>query len=427
MPIDAPELLTDEGRAVGPDPRAELVSRIAASSHFRSAPRLRELLIYISERSLRDDTESLTEQQIGIHVFRRSPGYNCSEDSVVRTQARQLRLKLDAFFASDGRTEPMVVRIPKGHYVLSFEDKNDVGEPKLKDDAGTESFSLVAEASSEPSNPRQETARASTLRLYLVLVFVFAFGLGGGAVLLFRSTIRPRSMPVARLWSPFLGSEQPLVIYSNALFTGNPASGLHYSGDKDEAKSVIDTYTGVGEVAAIHDLDQLFSSQDASFVLKRSHLVTWDEARTKSIIFVGSPEENLSLGVVPTTHDFSLTTTLDNDPSGQSGLINHHPVAGEQARYLIKPEFPMKKDYAIIALVPGLSAKTWIMILAGTTTYGTQAAADYVTSAEGSTELTNALGARGGQVVPFEAALEVDMGGGVPIHTHLLLLHVSNR
>lgn len=103
--------------------RRQLVQRIAASRHFEKAHRLRDFLLYVCERSIENHPEEVTEQQIGVRVFGRPPDYNASEDSIVRSQARLLRMKLESYFHSEGRDEPVVIRIPKGSYLPVFEPR----------------------------------------------------------------------------------------------------------------------------------------------------------------------------------------------------------------------------------------------------------------------------------------------------------------
>ena len=73
---------------VAADARWALVNRIASSQHLKSSPRLCEFLFYVAKCAIREAPEDATEQQIGIRVFGRPPGYNSSEDSIVRTHAR---------------------------------------------------------------------------------------------------------------------------------------------------------------------------------------------------------------------------------------------------------------------------------------------------------------------------------------------------
>ena len=102
------------------DPRWSLVLRVASSRSFKSSPRLRDLLLYVAECAIRDAPEDATEQQIGMKVFGRSPGYNSSEDSIVRSNARLLRQKLAAYFETEGAYEELRIDVPKGHYLVVF-------------------------------------------------------------------------------------------------------------------------------------------------------------------------------------------------------------------------------------------------------------------------------------------------------------------
>lgn len=62
------------------DVRWQLIERIAAGDPFQKSTRLRELLDFIADRSLRNDTQSLGGHQIGIAVFGKLEDYEVSED-----------------------------------------------------------------------------------------------------------------------------------------------------------------------------------------------------------------------------------------------------------------------------------------------------------------------------------------------------------
>src|ERR1700730_11865697 len=102
------------------DIRWELVQRVIETPHLISSARLRDFLLHVTACAIRETPEEATEQQIGIQVFQRSPGFNSSEDSIVRSQARLLRLKLSAYFNAEGASEPLIIEIPKGHYLPVF-------------------------------------------------------------------------------------------------------------------------------------------------------------------------------------------------------------------------------------------------------------------------------------------------------------------
>jgi hypothetical protein len=124
-----------------PDPQLDrqgeqwqLVERILASPGFAKSPRLSSFLSYVCRCALEGRSGETQEQKIGMRVFGRPDGYNPSEDSVVRSQARLLRQKLDEYFESEGRDEPIRVVVPKGSYVPQFVKPS---ESKAVDPAGS--------------------------------------------------------------------------------------------------------------------------------------------------------------------------------------------------------------------------------------------------------------------------------------------------
>lgn len=88
--------------------RQGLVSRVASSVTFEKSPRLRAFFLHVCRCAFEEKPEEATEQQIGINVYERPPGYNPNEDNIVRSQARVLRLKLEHHFANEGKNESAI-------------------------------------------------------------------------------------------------------------------------------------------------------------------------------------------------------------------------------------------------------------------------------------------------------------------------------
>jgi hypothetical protein len=101
----------------------DLVHRVASSSTLEKSPRLRAFFLHVCRCALEDKPEEATEQQIGIYVYGRMPGYNPNDDNIVRSQARMLRMKLEHHFANEGKDEPVIITIPKGQYLPVFESR----------------------------------------------------------------------------------------------------------------------------------------------------------------------------------------------------------------------------------------------------------------------------------------------------------------
>jgi len=391
------------------------VERIAASPRLKPSARLCQFLLYVADCAIRGVPEEATEQQIGMRVFGRPPGYNSSEDSIVRTHARLLRQKMTEYFAEEGSAERIVVEIPKGHYLPVFHTRDEsLAGPALTHhgDHGPEQVS----AHSQQASGARNWTRILT---WAAVPMVLATG-----ILFWRPWNRPMAAdsPVDVFWRPFLTGEPPIVIFSNALFTGDSTNGLRYASPQasyaEPQESYVDTYTGIGELASVYNLTRLYDAHRTTFLLKRSLLVTWDEAQMRNLIFLGSRAENPSLRVLPSTVDFTMVATPES-----AGVVNHNPKPGEPAVYS-RPEHPLTNDYAILALLPGVQSDKRILMMSGLTTFGTQAAADYVCLPETVSELLKKITGPKGEIRPFEAVLETTIVGGVPMKTRMVTIRV---
>lgn len=405
------------------DPRWALAQRIVASPHLNASPKLCEFLLYVVDCCIRDVPNEATEQQIGIHVFHRTPGYNSGDDSIVRSQARLLRLKLSAYFANEGSTEELLVEIPKGHYLPVFRPAHvAVSSPSSGLSVLPMTPSPSTEAAKETDHHDPAPVRKIAWKSLAIGFLCLIVGILGG-VLLDRVLPSAPHTGIEPFWNPFFSGDPPLVIYSNPLFKGTPYTGLQlvprtgqagsptYQGTPDE------TYTGTGEATAIYDLTRIFDSHHANFTLKRSRLVTWDEAKLRNLVFVGAPSQNGALQDLPATSDFAIE--LDDHNKGY--IVNQHPHPDEPATFVPSSE---NDEYAILASVPGLQPEHRTAVFTGLTTYGTQAAVEFACSPDGIRQLLERVGRADGTLKPFEAVLHIKLSGGVPVKSDLVAVHL---
>jgi hypothetical protein len=198
----------------------------------------------------------------------------------------------------------------------------------------------------------------------------------------------------------------------------------YFDAGRDSRELILDHYTGVGEVLAVHALDRVFGSLHRPIRVKRGSLVSLDDVKNNDIIFVGSPAENLTLRDIPSTHEFAFRR-LDSGPrKGDLAIVNAHPRGSEPQYFLgSRSNVPLSEDYSLVALVRGLNPAKSVMILAGTTTIGTEAAVEYVCQQNSLEELLPRLSVSPtGEVKPFEAVLRVQVARGVPVESEIVAL-----
>jgi hypothetical protein len=219
------------------------------------------------------------------------------------------------------------------------------------------------------------------------------------------------------------------VIFSNGAFVGRPETGMRYFDPaRDSRDEILEHYTGVGEVLAIHALDRTFGLLHRQIRVKRGSLLSLDDVKNNDMIFVGSPAENLTLREIPSTQDFIFHNLESGPRKGDLAIVNVHPQSGESQSWIGSPSHVrLVEDYSIVALVHGLNPAKSVLILAGTTTIGTQAAVEFVCQQNSIEELLRRLKVpAGGELQPFEVVLKVKVTRGVPVETNIVALRGGN-
>jgi hypothetical protein len=407
------------GFAAGREQCFQQTDRLIKSHSLSGSESLCKLLRYLAEHSLDHPGEALKEYQIATEVLGRSGGFDPQSDSAVRVQAGRLRIKLTEYYSQEGREDPIIVELPKGSYSLTFHERTPGGQLPAGLTLETENGKTAGRGSN-----RGWAVAVGALSVLLVASLVTITVLWSG---------RARTQTGAKdrvpfvyqvFWSRFVtGSQPPWVIFSNANFVGRPQTNMRYfSPATDSRAAILDHYTGVGEVLAIHELDRVFTQLNRQLRVKRGALFSLDDVRNNDLIFVGSPAENLTLLDIPGTQEFIFQKVNSGPRTGDVQVINVHAAAGESQFFMASPSSQsVSEDYAIVALMQGLDSAHSMLILAGTTTMGTQAAAEYVCREDSLTELLQRLGvSRGGDLKPFEALLRVKVTHGVPVLTDLV-------
>lgn len=413
--------------ALGREQCFQQIDKLIKSHRLHSSESLCKLLRYLAEHSLDHPGIGLKEYQIATEVLGRPAGFDPQSDSTVRVQAGRLRVKLAEYYANEGREDLVLVEIPKGSYALTFQQR-----------AGSSEAQPAAALVFEPAVKKE--AGQSFTRGWVITVAVFsvllAVSLSTTAILV-SQRLRPlaagQAAPAAyeTFWSRFvMGPQQPWVIFSNGSFVGRPETGMRYFNPATDRRSfILDHYTGVGEVLAIHELDHVFSVLNRPIRVKRGALFSLDDAKNNDLIFVGSPSENLTLLDVPGTREFVFRRLDSGQRKGDLAVVNVHPLAGEPETFLGTPaNQPTTEDYAVVSLLPGLDPSRSVLILAGNTTFGTQAAVEYVCREDSIRELLRRLKvSKPGDLKPFEALLHVRIAHGVPVMTDLVSVRNRNN
>lgn len=162
------------------------LERILTAPEFAQADRLQQLLRFLAEKAIAGDTGAVKETVIGVEVFGRTPGYDPKIDSVVRTEVRRLRLKLQDYYAGSGAADTVRIEIPKGAYQVIFRSqaRAAAGAPGTGSALGTPVEVPVSEAARSSAAALPAHAKPRALDLWIAASVLLTVALAAGFWLL---------------------------------------------------------------------------------------------------------------------------------------------------------------------------------------------------------------------------------------------------
>ena len=400
------------------------VEKLEHSHALHGSESLRKLLRYLARHAIEHPGTSLKEYQIATEEFGRPADFDPAVDSMVRVQAGRLRAKLVEYYATEGANDPIRIELPKGAYSLSFHPREQQTGFHAREYPQRQSLAGPPHGAPHADVSRGWFFAVVGLSTLLLLALAVLFLDRRQTPTASAAVESPAPAALREFWKPFLqGADEPWVVFSNAAFVGRPETGMRYfNSGQDSHETIFDHYTGVGEVLAVHNLDLVFSSFHRKLRVKRGSLFSLDDAKNNNLIFVGSPSENLTLREIPGTREFTFFRLESGPRKGDLAVLNVHPQPGETKYYLASPaSSSLTEDYGVIGFVPGLNPTRSVMIMAGITTFGTQAAVEFATGQDTVQQLlSRTASANDGNLQPFEALLHVRVIKGVPVESELI-------
>lgn len=451
---------------VSKEAKLEQLNKLLESHTLHGSESLKSFLRFVVTQTLENHDTHLKEYTIATEVFGRHSNYDSRNDSVVRVQASRLRTKLHEYYANEGKDDSIILDLPKGGYIpvftVAMPSNGTVDSvPEVETLPAAElSSSAAASKALEPVPQHREDQRPQDRWLYALLIAISALAvLGALSAFYYRAQVSQLSDPTfsragdiaelkaaTPLWNDFLSSSEPILVsFSNTRFIGTAETGMKLlnpftmthkdetTAESSNASVITEHYTGIGEVMGVYALADFFSKARHPFRVKRSLLMTWDDLKASNLVILGSPAENNLLRDLPQQQDFVFGVLKDENGNVSYGITNLKPKSGEQKYYVARQEglsrSQISEDYAVISYLKGLDSKNRLMILAGITTYGTQAAAEYVSNPEHIKELLTHLNTTDDPTNPklpvyYQVLIKVKVNGGVPVQLSYVTHHI---
>lgn len=374
------------------------LERVLTSHSFAKSPRLCSLLGFIVTHSLRGSHGDLTEQQIGIQVFGRTPGYNSSEDTIVRVTVRQLRQRLDLYYSSEGAGNEFRIDIPKGGYIATVERQagHRASAATMPPVVSPDPFVVPLIS---PAAPRE----SSRYRIATVL-------LGIAVLVLSVVCIQQRHVPVVPLvqkgplpiWKAlFTPDRKTLIVPGDAaldMFTVWEQRSLTleqyatHNYDRDSKASIPPTHTDVPlairSVTPMADLALVVNlvkapehmgmpELDRNIEVRYARDVAIADTHDNNLILIGSETFNPWVMLYQPEMDFVAHYDYVADVYS---VQNKSPKQGEEANYIYRRTKPALKAITHIALLNNVQGQGRVMIVEGTSMGTTYGAVNFLTS-----------------------------------------------
>jgi hypothetical protein len=361
---------------------------------------------------------------------------------------------LKEYYATEGKSDPLVIDIPKGHYRPTFRV-----HPDQSSEFGV--GSVIASQTPPPSVVGIEIANHSSrpprtrswllicgLTLLTVLIFFGGTMVGRHSASADLATTEAAKIDesLTRFWR-MPSSESGIVLaFTNPVFLEtNTGDLLAYRGGavadrgalvgKEDSQTIgrdggligragplyyEDGFTGTGEVIAVYRITDLLRSLNVNLTVERSRVLSASDVHNHDVIFLGSPIGNKMLDQISLPKRFTFELPHSAPYLWQEEIVDSKADASATRSYHVERDpqsHVIRTDYAFFDVFPSPVPEHRIILLAGLSTTGTQGAASFATSPEGLRQVRDLLGTPAGSsgTVPtyFECLLRVDAVGGL--------------
>ena len=420
------------------------LDEVVQGDAFRGSYRSQQFLRYIVEKTLEGNVNSLKERTIGVELFQRSPTYDTGQDAIVRVTASDVRRRLLEHYGRDGYASPFHILLPRGSYIPEIEVQHaPAGHAKTTAPQPIEAGEMPANdgASSlhESHGVRELSRRGTAVAIGAIACLILL--LGGEA---WRLSIASKLTTALPPWSVILkpGHETEIITsdpnveelqelighsisisdYANHRFIpdGTPPTRdeelfFSFYQHADNAAAV-DTPLAVS-IARLAPGDLSIQIHSA-----RSLHIT-DLQNDNNIILIGSPRSNPWVELFQDQLDFRF---IFDKASNQEIVENVNLRGNEQAQYLPTARgFATGESFALVALVHNGNRSGRVLLLAGASGEGTEAAGHLVTDRDHLVRVLQYCGISGnGPVQDFELLLELRTLAGSPSTTNMVACHL---
>lgn len=430
------------------DPRWQLLLRILATPDFLRSPKLSEFLRYATRVTLSGNALLLTEQHIGEVIFGRSPAFDTSADTVVRSTALRLRRRLDQYFLAAGLNEVLTLDMPRGSYGVVFAPRvalspgstsaSNVQTPR---DFALDETALLPQGI-HPATPTSSLVRKRSMVWGIVVISVILNVVAVVAFLLHQRHPASTPPPAHLLWSQMFTSNQPtrIVLGDSGLVLFHAVTHQYVSLDDylhhryephmqqleqvDPRFALFLTtrrYTSVSDAKAEMRLTRLPQATPDRTLVQYSRDMRLDDFRNANVILLGAQEANPWDELFERSMDFVFSGPTPGHPGA---FLNRRPGANELSVYRAPQRDEKALVYAVIAFLPNLDHSGNVLILEGDNMAGTEAALNFTLDESRFLPVLSRIQRPDGTLPHFEMLLQADTVTDSATPAQIIAIHL---
>jgi hypothetical protein len=371
---------------------SEELERVLHSHAFAGSERSCSLLRYLVEHALGGGQHALKERIIGMELFGRDASYDTGKDAIVRVSASSVRKRLLAHYASaDAAHAPGALRIhlPPGSYTPEFHALPSRQEATSPGEA-TVDAALTSVSAAPVGWPRWPAPAWTVIGVLVLACFLLVWHnrqLSGRVPPAPGMEFVPWSHFGPRMSVRVVLTDINYAIYTHIvvkrLLSLEEYLGDQWTGDFDSRMAATsprsgNQYTSVVSAVAASRVSAMLMTTGRSALLVYPRKMHMDDFKGEQVvILLGSSITD------PWAELFrdSLTFAINTDPVTRYQYIeNHSPLRGEPTRWdPTSAAASPGTSYAILSLLPNLTGKGWVLLVAGTNAEGTGAASELLT------------------------------------------------
>jgi hypothetical protein len=342
----------------------EQLERVLAHPVFRNSKRNCSLLKHVVERTLEGRQEDLKERAIGVDVFGRSIDYDTNADHIVRSVAGEVRRRLAQYYMEPERESEIRIDLLAGSYVAQFR------LPGGRSNASSAvtpvgPVELLAPFVTERPIPWWRSWPAAIGAALTIAICLSVLWLAG-----------PKSA-FEKFWSPFFSSANSALLcvgggQTNPAVPTDPMMTLSDFERQPSRRMHVSDAMALAEVAGL-----LQSNRKPYRILNRAGATSFKELQSGPFILIGGMNNEWTLRLTA-----GLRFSFERGPNGARVADKQNPSNIAWTVDFATPISEFNRDYAIISRVRDPKTEQPAVIVAGIGSWGTQAAAEFVTNPE---------------------------------------------